>query len=132
MLGAPRGGHKGAPRGCKSRIQCTLEGPRETASVGDQTTPFNIDAFREGLSIKILESNEEKVVLQLRGCDASLANAIRRILISEVPTVALETIQASYKPEILTPGVCGLNWVTNPRCSAFGYTPKQMHLFSLV
>lgn len=87
------GGPVGAPRGSKSRVQCTLEGPRETAAVGAETTPFSIDEFREGLSIKILESNEERVVLQLRGCDASLANALRRILISEVPTVALETIQ---------------------------------------
>lgn len=86
-------GPVGIPRGSKSRIHCTLEGPRETAAVAAETTPFNIDIFRDGLGMKILECNDERVVLQLRGCDASLANAIRRILISEVPTVALETIQ---------------------------------------
>lgn len=79
-----------------------------------ESTPFDIEEFRNGLGIKILECCEERVVLQLRGCDASLANAIRRILISEVPTVALETIQVTLKPEpyTLDPGkaLAGLCW----------------------
>ncbi|KAL8270224.1 hypothetical protein Esti_005845 [Eimeria stiedai] len=93
----PSGG--GPPRRSKGgRIQCTVEGPRESASVAGESEPFDFESFKEGLDLKVLESSEERVVLQLRGCDASLANALRRILISEVPTVALETIQACLSP----------------------------------
>ncbi|KAL8431948.1 hypothetical protein Efla_002785 [Eimeria flavescens] len=81
LQGGPSGG---APRAQKGRIQCTVEGPREGASVAAETEPFDIHLFKENVKIKILESSEEKVVLLLAGCDAPLANALRRILISEI------------------------------------------------
>ena len=41
-----------------------------------------------------MEKNDEEdsLVFEMIGCDVSFANALRRILIAEVPTVALETV----------------------------------------
>ncbi|OEH79672.1 RNA polymerase related protein [Cyclospora cayetanensis] len=84
MFDSALGGSSGASCGSQRRIHCTLEGPREGASVKAETTPFSLEEFKQGVRIKILESSEESIVLELKGCDASLANAIRRILISEM------------------------------------------------
>ena len=40
------------------------------------------------MGVEILEINPDKLKFALTGCDASLANALRRIMISEVPTLA--------------------------------------------
>ncbi|CDJ38198.1 DNA-directed RNA polymerases I and III subunit RPAC1, putative [Eimeria tenella] len=77
--GAPRG-----PHGLPNRVQCTLEGPRESPVVSHETEVFDLGTFEKNLKIKILECKPQIVVLELKGCDASLANALRRILISEI------------------------------------------------
>lgn len=51
---------------------------------------FSISNFKSITSINIKKSNEEKLVFDLKGIDSSLANALRRILISEIPTMAIE------------------------------------------
>lgn len=42
--------------------------------------------------MKILEQKDDELVFELIGCDVSFANALRRILLAEVPTVALEYV----------------------------------------
>lgn len=42
----------------------------------------------EKYQIEILDISPEKIKFALSGCDVSLVNALRRILISEVPTLA--------------------------------------------
>lgn len=42
--------------------------------------------------MNILEKNENELVFEMIGCDASFANALRRILLAEVRTVAVETV----------------------------------------
>ncbi|KAL8435705.1 hypothetical protein ACSSS7_002308 [Eimeria intestinalis] len=129
-VGGPKGGPSGAPpsRRSKGRIHCTVEGPRESASVAAESEPFDIASFKEGLDIKILECSEECVVLQLRGCDASLANAIRRILISEVPTVALETIQNTgvVQDEVLAHRLGLIPFRVNPDKLAFRSPTQEL------
>ena len=48
--------------------------------------------FKDNFSIKILKKTEDRIEFEMIGIDASIANAFRRILISEVPTIAIETI----------------------------------------
>jgi len=48
--------------------------------------------FREKFDLKILTQEENDLVFELIGCDVSFANALRRILLAEVPTVALEYV----------------------------------------
>ena len=44
-------------------------------------------------SIKIKELNSEEIVFDLKGAEAPLANALRRIMISEIPTMAIEKVE---------------------------------------
>ncbi|KDN36549.1 putative Rpc40-40 kd subunit of DNA-directed RNA polymerases I and III [Tilletiaria anomala UBC 951] len=53
---------------------------------------WDLDAFRRDLVIKITRMSSERVEFDLIGVDASIANAIRRVLIAEVPTVAIENV----------------------------------------
>jgi len=48
--------------------------------------------FIEHCNIKIKKLDDEEIVFDLIGVDAPLANALRRILIAEVPTMAIETV----------------------------------------
>lgn len=40
----------------------------------------------------MLELNDEEIVFDLVGAEPPLANALRRILISEIPTMAIEKV----------------------------------------
>ncbi|KAG9389923.1 RNA polymerase Rpb3/RpoA insert domain [Carpediemonas membranifera] len=52
------------------------------------STPEN--QVSEQLSVKILSKHENELEFELINADPSIANALRRIMISEVPTVAIE------------------------------------------
>ncbi|OUS47315.1 RNA polymerase subunit [Ostreococcus tauri] len=53
---------------------------------------FSVDAFRETFALTITDASEERVVFEMEGCSAAFANAFRRIIISEVPTMAIEKV----------------------------------------
>jgi DNA-directed RNA polymerase I and III subunit RPAC1 len=40
----------------------------------------------------VLELNDEEIVFDLIGAEPPLANALRRILIAEIPTIAIEKV----------------------------------------
>jgi DNA-directed RNA polymerase alpha subunit len=46
----------------------------------------------EKISMEILELTPDFIKFALTGCDVSLANALRRIIISEVPTLATHLV----------------------------------------
>jgi DNA-directed RNA polymerase I and III subunit RPAC1 len=53
---------------------------------------FDFEAWKEGFTFQIKSLSEEEIVFDLIGVDAPIANALRRVLISEVPTMAIETV----------------------------------------
>lgn len=53
---------------------------------------WDLERFRDNLKVEIQELNELEMEFDLVGVDASIANAFRRILIAEVPTMAIETV----------------------------------------
>jgi len=53
---------------------------------------FNFDEFKKNFKIKIISMNESDMVFEMIGIDAALANVFRRIMISEVPTLCIETV----------------------------------------
>lgn len=63
--------------------------PRHTTS---EDGAWNLAQFRHGLTCQITSLSSERIELDLVGVDASIANAIRRVLIAEVPTVAVEHV----------------------------------------
>lgn len=53
---------------------------------------LNLEAFRKDLRINFIVDKPEELVFDLVGIDAPIANALRRILLSEVPTMAIENV----------------------------------------
>ncbi len=49
-------------------------------------------SFCAGFSLQVLSETAEELVFEMVGVEASIANALRRILLAEVPTVAIETV----------------------------------------
>lgn len=60
-----------------------------------------LTAMKEKMSMKIIYLDEETVVFDLIGVDVSIANALRRILLAEVPTMAIETVYIQDNTSIL-------------------------------
>ncbi|CEM36954.1 unnamed protein product [Vitrella brassicaformis CCMP3155] len=93
----------------KSRVICGVEGPRYTESYEYAGTfssmhhddAFSLEGFKDELEVRMLTRTDELVRFEMRGIDAALANAFRRILIAEVPTMALHTIQVYQNTGVL-------------------------------
>ena len=49
-------------------------------------------SFCAGFALRVLSETPEELVFEMVGVEASIANALRRILLAEVPTVAIETV----------------------------------------
>mmetsp|Transcript_39271 Transcript_39271/g.77236 ORF Transcript_39271/g.77236 Transcript_39271/m.77236 type:complete len:356 (+) Transcript_39271:35-1102(+) len=62
---------------------------------------LRLDKFRENLQIKIIEKKEDKVVFDVVGVDAAIANALRRILLAEIPTMAIEVARIFQNTSII-------------------------------
>jgi DNA-directed RNA polymerase I and III subunit RPAC1 len=53
---------------------------------------WSVSKFRQNLKILFHQNQKHEATFSLVGVDASIANAFRRILIAEVPTVAIEKV----------------------------------------
>ncbi|KAK4157863.1 DNA-directed RNA polymerase [Chaetomidium leptoderma] len=53
---------------------------------------WDIDAFRRGFSVEFHQNDRFEASFSLIGCDASIANAFRRIMIADIPTLAIENV----------------------------------------
>ncbi|CAI9116666.1 OLC1v1017872C2 [Oldenlandia corymbosa var. corymbosa] len=84
----------------KTRVVCNKEAPTNTenvqyagayAAAGVDNT-VRLDDFRENFRVEVIKLTEDDMEFDLIGLDASIANAFRRILISELPTMAIEKV----------------------------------------
>jgi DNA-directed RNA polymerase I and III subunit RPAC1 len=57
--------------------------------------------FVQNLSLRVTSCDEETIAFDLIGVDAALANALRRILLAEVPTIAIETVYVEENTSII-------------------------------
>lgn len=53
---------------------------------------LDIEEFKRDFTAAVIEPGDDQFVFELVGVDAPIANALRRILLSEVPTIAIETV----------------------------------------
>lgn len=51
-----------------------------------------VEKFKDSFRVQILEMSDDEIVFDLIGIDAAVANAFRRLLLAEVPSVAIETV----------------------------------------
>lgn len=49
--------------------------------------------FIENCDIAVKRLDKEEIVFELRGIEPPLANALRRIMIAEIPTMAIEKVE---------------------------------------
>eukprot|EP01103_Thecamoeba_quadrilineata_P017732 TRINITY_DN6427_c0_g1_i1.p1 TRINITY_DN6427_c0_g1~~TRINITY_DN6427_c0_g1_i1.p1 ORF type:complete len:364 (-),score=55.74 TRINITY_DN6427_c0_g1_i1:18-1109(-) len=84
----------------RTRITVTNDGLENTTThISTRTfeslgfdNSFDIEEFKRNFKINIISLDNEEMVFDLIGVDVPIANALRRILIAEVPTVAIETV----------------------------------------
>lgn len=62
---------------------------------------YSLDRFKENFKLDVKSKTDEKLVFHMSGIDAPIANALRRILIAEVPTMAIETVNIYNNSSIL-------------------------------
>ena len=69
----------------------TIEYAGAFAACGFENS-FSLERFKKGFRAEVMSLDDEEIVFDLVGVDAALANAFRRILIAEVPTMAIEKV----------------------------------------
>lgn len=74
----------------KSKVIIRNEGIDHYNTLATEEVP--IEDFADNLDIKVLSLSEEEITFDIAGIDPSMANALRRIFISEIPTMAIEKV----------------------------------------
>ncbi len=76
--------------------------------------------------IEILELKEDSISFLLTKTDTSVANALRRIMIAEVPTMAIDLVEFENNTSVLHDEFLahrlGLIPLTSATCDKFNYT----------
>ena len=64
---------------------------------------WNFEHFKKNFQIKIQSISKDKMEMEfdMIGVDASLANSFRRILLAEIPTMAIEIVEISENTSVL-------------------------------
>ena len=62
---------------------------------------FSMNNFSKNLKMEVKELNDEEIVFDLFDIEPPLANALRRILISEIPTMAIEFVRITQNTSII-------------------------------
>lgn len=62
---------------------------------------FDLETFKKNLKINIIEKSEDAMVFDVIGISPPFANALRRVMISEVPTMAIEDVYIRNNTSIL-------------------------------
>ncbi|SCM00273.1 DNA-directed RNA polymerases I and III subunit RPAC1, putative [Plasmodium chabaudi chabaudi] len=81
-------------------VKMGQEGPRNATTTNfygsyfltENENFFDINKFEENLEMKIIKNEENLLILEIKNLNVSIANALRRIMISEVPTIAIEKV----------------------------------------
>lgn len=71
-----------------------------TGNISHQNSDY-IQNLIDKLKINIIKLNESDIEFDIIGIDASIANALRRILLAEVPTIAIEHVWIAVNTSII-------------------------------
>lgn len=93
----------------RTRVVCNVDAPIHTesiqysgayASMGVDNS-VRIDGFCKNFRVEVIRLDEDEMEFDMIGIDASIANAFRRILIAEVPTMAIEKVLIANNTSIV-------------------------------
>ena len=73
---------------------------RQVYGKSDESGDLLSDVKRK-LAISVTKCTEDELVFDMVGIDAPIANALRRILIAEVPTMAIERVYVSENTSVI-------------------------------
>ncbi|CAM8998568.1 unnamed protein product [Rhodiola kirilowii] len=84
----------------RTRVVCNWDAPNYTETVQYSgayaamgvDNGLNMNQFRNDFKIEVIRLTDEDMEFDMIGIDPSIANAFRRILIAEVPTMAIEKV----------------------------------------
>ena len=84
----------------RTRVSVHSDAPRHTGTVeyagaylgSGVDNSFSMERFKRDFKIEVQSLDEEEMVFDMIGIDPAIANAFRRILLSEVPTMAIEKV----------------------------------------
>lgn len=84
----------------RTRMSVRNDAPQHTSTVeyagayaaSGLDNSFDLERFQRDFKVEVQSLDEEQIVFDLVGIDAALANAFRRILLAEVPTMAIEKV----------------------------------------
>uniref|UniRef100_A0A7I4E3F9 DNA-directed RNA polymerase RpoA/D/Rpb3-type domain-containing protein n=2 Tax=Physcomitrium patens TaxID=3218 RepID=A0A7I4E3F9_PHYPA len=93
----------------RTRVVCAPDAPSYTESVQYSgaymaygvDNSLRIEDFCKNLRVEIISMNEEDIEFDIVGIDAAIANAFRRILIAEVPTMAIEKVYIANNTSVI-------------------------------
>lgn len=72
--------------------------PRNYGGIDDA---WDLADFKKNFKIDIISIDEERIEFDMIGVDAAIANAFRRILLAEVPTMAIENVYIFQNTSII-------------------------------
>ena len=90
-----------------SRFVCRADAPRREFHLSALGTASRrggstfLESFKDNLDVKIVSKTDERVEFDLINADAAIVNAFRRVLIAEVPTMAIETVYVTLNTSIM-------------------------------
>lgn len=84
---------------------------------------WSLESLQACLQTKVTRLSSDRIELDLVGVDASVANAIRRVLLAEVPTVAIENVYVWNNTSIVVDEVFAHRLGLVP----LKIDPKRMH-----
>ncbi|KAJ3887742.1 DNA-directed RNA polymerase [Lentinula edodes] len=58
----------------------------------DEDHSWNLESFKKNLTVRTHRLSQRSIEFDIIGIDASIANAFRRIMIAEVPTIAIDQV----------------------------------------
>ncbi|KAJ7522201.1 hypothetical protein O6H91_18G001000 [Diphasiastrum complanatum] len=93
----------------RTRVLCASDAPTHTETfqysgayaASGVDNSLRLDEFRKNLRIEIKSLTEDDIEFDIIGIDAALANAFRRILIAEVPTMAIEKVLIANNTSVI-------------------------------
>ncbi|KAJ2702884.1 DNA-directed RNA polymerase core subunit rpc40 [Coemansia sp. IMI 209128] len=69
-----------------------ISGAEFPLSFDKHEVSYSLEELKNALDIKIVHLTPTEIEFDLIGVDASIANALRRILLADIPTMAIETV----------------------------------------
>lgn len=100
-------------------VNCAIDAPTYTstpeyagvyASLGVDNS-LDLDELRREMRIEVQSMSADEMVFDIIGIDAPIANALRRILLVEVPTMAIEKVWIMENNSIIQDEVRGCLWL---------------------